>query len=182
MDFLRNLDHSIFHAINKLAGKNIFFDTIGIFLAENYFVALWAIFIVYLGFRYKKLRQNVYLAAVTSLISRGVVVELLKLIINRPRPYEALSYIHQLIADNEHGLSFPSGHTVIYFSFALAFWKTKYFWPFLILATIASVDRIYVGVHYPADILAGVVFAWITYLLVKPLLIRFKNKKPDWAW
>jgi undecaprenyl-diphosphatase len=169
MNSIRLLDHRIFFAINNLSGKNSFFDGIGRFLAGNIFVALWCLVIVAIWFFSKNLRKQVYVAVVSAGVSRFVIVEIIKRLVDRQRPYEALANIHKLIVDNEHGMAFPSGHAVVYFSFAFAFWKTKYFWPFFILACIASLDRVYVGVHYPFDILASFFIAWATVWIVKRL-------------
>ena len=175
MNTLRLWDHNLFHLINNLAGQIHWLDSIAIFLAGNVFVALWALLIAGIWYKWPTLRVNVYSAFGSAVVSRGIIVELMKRIINRPRPYEALAMIHKLIADNEHGVSFPSGHTVIYFAFAFAFFRTKFFWPFFILACIASIDRVYVGVHYPTDILASVLIAWLTVWSFRSL---FKNWKP----
>ncbi|HEV8601097.1 MAG TPA: phosphatase PAP2 family protein, partial [Patescibacteria group bacterium] len=159
------MDHQIFFAINNLAGKHELFDKIAIFLSKSfiyYFVAL----LFLLWFLYRPLRRNVYLALVSGLVSRGIIVEVIKRVVNHPRPFEILR-VHQLLADEEHGLSFPSGHAVVFFSLAFAFYGTKYFWPLFVLATIASLARIYVGVHFPSDILAGVVVAFVTVWAIK---------------
>jgi undecaprenyl-diphosphatase len=163
------MDHQLLLQINSLAGRWPVLDQIGIFLAGNIFVALWILLIIAIGVKFKSLRQNVYLALVSALVSRGIVVEVLKRIFNRPRPYEIIANLHQLVADTEHGMSFPSGHTVIYFSLAFAFWRTKYFWPFFVLAIIGSLARVFVGVHYPADIIVGAIIGIITSLSLKPL-------------
>jgi undecaprenyl-diphosphatase len=163
------MDGQLFLQINSWAERFAVLDRIGIFLAGNYFIAAWVLIIIAIGFFSSNLRRNVYLALVSALVSRGIVVEILKRIFDRPRPYEMFLNLHQLIADNDHGLSFPSGHTAIYFSLAFAFWKTKYFWPFLFLAFIGSLARVFVGVHYPADILVGALIGILMSLVLKPL-------------
>jgi undecaprenyl-diphosphatase len=105
----------------------------------------------------------------SALIARGIIVEILKRVFDHPRPYEIVTNIHQLLVDNERGMSFPSGHAVIYFSFAFGFWGTEYFWPFFILAIIGSLSRVFVGVHFPGDILASVVIAAICVWLARRL-------------
>ena len=163
------MNEAIFHAINSLAGKNSILDSFAIFLAGNVFAAVWVGVIIAIWLKNRNLRNNVYLAFVSALISRGVIVELLKRIFDHPRPYEVLTNIHKLIVDNEHGMSFPSGHAVIYFSFAFAFWGTEYFWPFFILAVLGSVARVFVGVHFPADLLASFVLAALVVLAIRRL-------------
>lgn len=165
------MDYTFFSAINGLAGKWHWLDAIGKFFGGDYFLYLFALAVAILWFN-NNIRNRVYLALVSVAVGRIVIVEILKRIVDRPRPYEAIA-VRQLIADNEHGVSFPSGHSAIYFALAFAFWGTKYFWPFFFLAVAGSVARVFVGVHYPFDILAGALIGGLTALLLKRL---FKNR------
>jgi undecaprenyl-diphosphatase len=167
------MNQQFFLAINGLAGKWHWLDVVGRFFGGDYFLYLFALVVVLLWSN-KRLRNDVYLALGSALVARVLIVEALKRLINHPRPYEIVSNIHQLLADNEgHGMSFPSGHAVIYFSLAFAFWGTEYFWPFLILATLGSIARVFVGVHFPADIAASFLIAAFVVWLARRL---FKNK------
>ncbi len=166
------MDHSIFLAINGLAGLSPILDSFGTFLAKNFiyfFVGLTA------GIWFRRewgLQRRVYLAFVSAFISRVVIVELIKRTVARPRPFEILD-VHQLLVDEGTGKSFPSGHTVIFFSIAFAFWGTRWFWPLLVLATLGSLSRIFVGVHYPADVLVGAIIGAAVSLI---LLRLFKSR------
>ena len=159
------MNNQIFLAINGFAGHWAVLDAVGIFFAK-YFVYLFGAFILSFWLK-KSLRDNFYTAFFSAAVSYGFV-EVVKRLINLPRPYEVLR-VHQLLVDQERGNSFPSGHTVVLFSFAFAFYGTKYFWPFLILAAVGSLARIYVGVHYPGDILASIVIAGLAVFFVKRL-------------
>ena len=81
----------------------------------------------------------------------------LKPLIGRPRPFTYNDY--NLLIKIPSGFSFPSGHTAVSFSaaFALLFSKSKIFVPALILAIIIGFSRMYLHVHFPTDILAGIV-------------------------
>src|SRR4051812_26724989 len=108
----------IFLAINGLTGKSQALDVAGIFFAEK-FLYIFGLIIVALWLN-KKFRYHVYMALGSALISRLIIVEAIKRIVDHPRPYEVVAGIHQILPDSEHGMSFPSGHTVIYFAFAFA--------------------------------------------------------------
>ena len=162
-----SMNLQIFSAINNLAGQSHILDVLGVFFADK-FLYVFALIILGLWLN-KRLRPYVYLAFASTLIARGVIVEILKRIIDHPRPYEIVGNIHQLLADNEHGMSFPSGHTVIFFSFAFSFWGTKYFWPFLIMAIIGSLARVFVGVHFPGDVMASILIAGLVVWLGRQL-------------
>ena len=77
----------------------------------------------------------------------------------RPRPYVSFDFLIPLgHLDNE--TSFPSGHTCSSFAAAAAIYfmyGKKAGIPAFILASLISLSRLYVGVHYPTDILAGVI-------------------------
>jgi len=161
------MDHQIFSAINGLAGKWPWLDITARFFGGDDFLCLF-IFLVAVLWLWKKYRINIYLALGSVFVARGIVTEILKRIINRPRPYEVLQ-VHKLIIDFERGVSFPSGHATVYFALAFSFWGTKYFWPFFVLALLGSAARVFVGVHYPLDILAGAIIGLATALILRRL-------------
>ncbi len=162
------MDQQIFLAVNGLVGHWRWLDQLGLFFADK---AIYVLGLVILVLWVKKhVRRHVYLAIASAALSR-LGIELLKRWIDRPRPYEHLS-VHQLLADNEHGTSFPSGHAVIVFSFAFAFYGTKYFWPLFVAACLVSLARVFVGVHYPADIVVGGLIALITVYVMKKFFHR----------
>jgi undecaprenyl-diphosphatase len=156
------MDYKIFEIINALAGHSRFFDALGVFLGV-YLIYFVGVFVAVVSFD-KKYFRNAVIALVSSIIGRFVIVETIKRIVDRPRPYEVLN-VHLLVVDAEKGMSFSSGHTVILFCIAFSFYKTKYFYPLLVFATLGSVARIFIGVHYPTDVLASVVIAWATVWL-----------------
>ncbi|MDE3057485.1 MAG: phosphatase PAP2 family protein [Bacteroidota bacterium] len=83
----------------------------------------------------------------------------LKVTVKRERPYQALSdvYIHHL--DSADPYSFPSGHSTGAFAIAtmlaLRYPKPAVYIPAFAWAAIVGYGRIYFGLHYPSDVLAG---------------------------
>ena len=107
----------------------------------------------------------------------------LKDLIARPRPFHVSDEILPLIA-LPSSFSFPSGHTSGSLTAALALYKTtpkKYGVPAVILAALIGISRIYVGVHYPTDVLGGVVIAIVSSVwgcfLVKYVFGKIAAKK-----
>lgn len=82
----------------------------------------------------------------------------IKPLVARTRPYEQFTDLSILVA-RAHDFSFPSGHSANSFACAWALFRSaprKYGAPALVLAALIAFSRLYVGVHYPSDVLAGV--------------------------
>ena len=163
------MDHNLFLTINGLVGKSHLLDVIGKFVGGDYFLYLFVLLVALLWFKIG-MHKRVYLALGSGAIAY-VITGLIKHLIFRSRPFEILP-VHQLIIDTERGNSFPSGHATVYFALAFAFWGTEYFWPFITLATLGALGRVFVGVHYPLDILAGAVVGTITVLFLRKFFQR----------
>lgn len=98
------------------------------------------------------------LAALLSLTVNAMITNVtLKPLVARTRPYEAIEGLKILVAA-PHDFSFPSGHTSASFAAALVYLRKmpkKYGVWFVVLAALIAFSRLYVGVHYPTDVLAG---------------------------
>ncbi len=129
--------------------------------------------------RTRKAGITVLFALLIGFLITNVV---LKNVVARIRPYDYTDAI-QAIVPAEHDFSFPSGHTCASFAAALACYQTlpkKWGVAALVLAGFIAVSRLYVGVHYPTDVLGGLfvgLFAGAAaFFLVKKL--QEKQKQP----
>lgn len=110
-----------------------------------------------------------------SIALSQVLIQSLKRIVNRPRPFRV---IEEIVANNPPKCvySFPSGHTST--AFVIAFVLAASY-PFLsvafcILACLVGISRIYLGVHYPTDVIIGYLLAYITFWIVcEQIIPRF---------
>ncbi|MGN0968795.1 MAG: phosphatase PAP2 family protein [Oscillospiraceae bacterium] len=122
-------------------------------------------------------------AGVTALLAMAVGFVctnlILKHLVSRPRPWLDVAGLTALVAENDPN-SFPSGHTTAAFAFASALWRTapdKWMkGAALAAAVLMGFSRLYVGVHYPSDVLTGVVVGllagWLACLLVRRLRLK----------
>lgn len=96
-----------------------------------------------------------YQAAISLLVSH-IFVQLLKLLFSRKRPHLVLENTRMLQKPLKD-YSFPSGHTTAAFAIMIVYALTIPFLAplFLLLSIIVGFSRIYLGYHYPSDILVG---------------------------
>lgn len=136
--------------------------------------AVWIVLAVILLIIPKTRRSGAVLAAalcVDALLCNGI----LKTLFGRIRPYDVNTSVRLLIA-RPVDFSFPSGHTAISFAAVTALkmaGEGKLWKPALVIAVLIAFSRLYLYVHYPTDILGGVIVGgaagYIGYLIVERL-------------
>jgi len=103
--------------------------------------------------------------AIVLAISQTVVF-LVKRLVHRPRPFKVFSNIINK-KPTTCQYSFPSGHTCAAFSLAyvLAASFPRLSFILFILASLVGFSRVYLGVHYPTDVIVGVITAYGSFLI-----------------
>lgn len=103
---------------------------------------------------------------------------LLKLLVARIRPCNVVKNVNMLIPIPKD-FSFPSGHTAVSFAVtsALYFCENKIWIPSALLSLLIAFSRMYLYVHYPSDILGGVVLGVLVGKLAYDLGIKLGEKK-----
>lgn len=166
-------DYSIMMAVHKLydaAGWffSPFCDFISFFGKEGIMLILISLALMV----FPKTRK--YGTAMLLGISIGALFTnaFLKIVVARPRPYvanEDFKAIWQLVgARTESDKSFPSGHTTAAFSTMTALFligNRKYSWTAFIFAFLMGFARIYLVVHYPSDVLGGIIVGVIAGII-----------------
>jgi len=136
---------------------------------------------------FKKTREMGLAALVAMVIGLVLGNGVMKNVVGRARP----SWIDEtvkLIIENPHDFSFPSGHTQASFAAAVAFWAYMKKWggawtlagvASVVLAALIAFSRMYLFVHFPTDILAGlalgILFAYISCPIAHWLLRKAKK-------
>ncbi|HWJ31491.1 MAG TPA: phosphatase PAP2 family protein [Gaiellaceae bacterium] len=108
-------------------------------------------------------RVRVVLQVALAVMVAEATVFVFHAAIPRHRPFE-----HQL-GRHEHGHSFPSGHAMTAFAGAtmLAAYLPRRRVPLLVLACLIALSRLYNGVHYPTDVVAGAAIGVAIALLLR---------------
>jgi undecaprenyl-diphosphatase len=164
-------NHAVFLAIHNLSGRNGFADAIGIFLAE-WMPYLLAIAFLALVFMQPGARKKFYLfaeGALAVILARGIVTPLIQLFYHEPRPFSFYGFAPLI---GESGWSFPSAHAALFFALLIPVWyaNKKWGWWYLAAAALMAVARVYAGVHWPLDIVAGAIIGIASGFFVRWLL------------
>ena len=179
-----NVDLELFYFFNHSL-QNPVFDVIMPFIThlggfEVLVVVLIAV-IIYAHLKNKKTLKRLTILALIAFLCSDIVTAILKHIVNEPRPFVSLDNVRLMIVENDP-LSFPSGHATSTLSFVTFFvlnmkeLSEKHYRlmsaVLILFAVTIPFSRMYVGVHYPHDVLAGVIIGIVGAVAVN----RYKNR------
>ena len=108
---------------------------------------------------FKKTRPLGMMAGIALVFSVLINNVLIKPNVGRIRPYEVVDGL-KLLIERQHDPSFPSGHSGASFAAAVVFLvkgPKKIGIPAIIMAALIAFSRLYVGVHYPTDVICGII-------------------------
>ena len=190
---LLQIDRALFLFFNSTLANPVF-DVIFPFITKgrNWIIPGIIMAVVYLFFGKKRAFIVLGCALITIAISDPVSVRILKPLFHRLRPCHPSHFIdgtHMLLDGgrflfgHKTSLSFPSAHATNMFAQAMLltlFYPKQATW-FFIFASLIGYSRIYVGVHYPVDIVGGAIFGIgigaFVYLLYNYIWQRIRKKK-----
>lgn len=129
---------------------------------------------------FKKTRRIGIICVCSIVISFLINNLILKNLVGRIRPYEVITGLQLLVA-KPIDASFPSGHTSSSFSVAWVLLRNmpkRYGILFVVLAAVIGFSRLYLGVHYPTDVLIGMISGSGCAYLAEFLIKGWKQRKP----
>ncbi len=167
----------LFNLIHDFVGRYKILDVLGIFLAEYLLYILIIAFIV-LALLEKNWRSRLYqffLGALSVLLARGIIVETIRYFYQSPRPY--ITLVFKPLIGLDFSNSFPSGHASTFFALAMAvfLFNRKWGYYFFIAAILNGLARIYVGIHWPTDILGGMAVGILSALIIWQILPKINQ-------
>lgn len=130
----------------------------------------------------QKMKYIGFESLIALTISQSIVF-LLKKTLSRERPYKIIEHLNTFGIDMKD-YSFPSGHTTASFSIAttiaLNMPRTSIY--IFLLAMIIGISRIYLGVHYPTDVAAGIILGLSASLMVHFYVLEYINEFAQKIW
>jgi len=184
---IKEIDKDLFLLIN--GWHSPFWDTVMYWLSDKLiWIPLYLLLIYFLIRYYKKQTIMIMLfVAILMFLSDQSSVLLFKNIFQRPRPCHdpALAFIVHTVNGKCGGqFSFVSSHATNHFAIAVFLipflgQKWKYFTPLILFwAAIISYSRVYLGVHYPGDVVAGAMLGTMLGLAVA-IICHYALKIPN---
>jgi undecaprenyl-diphosphatase len=181
------MDFTLYKALNGFAvHHDAFEDPLRFFAidAQFFFVALLASLFLATGkWRSINARHGVVAAGFSALLALGVA-HVIAEVWDRARPYDAHPGAAHLFVSPSGDPSFPSDHATAAFAIAVSIWlrHRRAGWLALALATIVSVARVAVGVHYPSDVIGGALIGTAAALILwLPPVRRPFHALAEWA-
>lgn len=177
--FAQNKDIQLLEKIN--INRTDFLDSLNQFFSSS--AAIVAIGAAVLMLAFGIYRRSLYKSALALFVGfsvslSAIISGILKVTIDRPRPFHLHPFIEKLSSGGSP--SFPSGHTADAFSFATSIsliyprWYVvipAYTWAFGV-----AYSRMYLGVHFPSDVLGGAVLGLVSACIMYCLLRWAKRK------
>ncbi|MBQ6374518.1 MAG: phosphatase PAP2 family protein [Clostridia bacterium] len=180
MTAVNTFDHSILYWIQESLRSDAFSPIVKLIThlgdAGMFWIALTLLLLIF-----RKTRR----IGVTCMISMIIGMVITNLVIKnwaaRIRPYDFFNDL-TVIIERQKDFSFPSGHTTNSFACAWVIFrmaKKRYGVPALVLAILIALSRLYVGVHYPTDVFAGVVIGILSAECAR-LIVRTLRRHVKW--
>ena len=181
------MNDRIFSWMHHTAGHLPWLDAVMIVLANDIVWVMLAL-LVFFWLTGREHNQRIVFGAGLTIALALAADKLISPLVNHPRPFVALAF--QPLIPHAADPSFPSSHATFAFAAAFALWFGKRKWGTVLIAmaVLTGAARVYVGVHYPADILGAAVLGLLCSVAVHlgrtgldPLASRFIRLYRKWT-
>ena len=183
------LDKAVMIFFNKSITNSLFDFIMPIITSKDFLTVIGILLIFYLAvFCGKKGRITILVLVFAAGSSDAICAQIIKPWIGRIRPSHEFNEFINLLVSKGGKWSFPSNHAANSFAFATVlsyFFEQKK----VVLYTVASIiafSRVYVGVHYPLDIICGALVGYILswFVLSVWVIIKMRELKRGrmWVW
>ena len=172
-----SIDTSLFYKVNHLVHNKVT-DAVAIFIHYvTYNVLIFLVPICFLFFSENPAKKLFAKQLLLAMILAGVINDfILQPFFRRARPFSVLENVVTL-GKLPSEYSFPSGHTAVAFAFASVYFlvmpKGFASYGIVLFASVVAFGRIYMGFHYPMDVIAGVIVgvvcAFLSIAILKSL-------------
>jgi undecaprenyl-diphosphatase len=171
-----NLDLYLFNLINGFAGKWKALDYSAMFCADYLGYVLIVVLIIFLAWNFKKYWRMVLEAMIAAVFTKFILVEIIRHLWVRLRPFVSLNFV-PLINQSAEEASFPSGHASFYFALStiVYLYNKKLGIIFYVASIFIVVSRVFVGVHWPSDILAGAILGILIGWILNKLFKKYES-------
>ncbi|MCX6299035.1 MAG: phosphatase PAP2 family protein [Bacteroidetes bacterium] len=198
-------DQSILHFFNQFANRSPWFDHFIYMIADNnllkggvMFSVCWYIWFTYPGAQMQKTRKGVLTTFLVAFVAEATCI-----ILSLTLPYRARPFLNPELALNiplkldkwwDTISSFPSDHGTLFMAISFGIWQTnkKFGWACLLYTIIfIYFPRMYLGLHYPSDILGGALIG-ICFVLIgfnvkfistgTDYILKFAEQKPHFFY
>lgn len=177
-----SVDYSLFSALNGLAGRSAALDAFMVDVAR-YSPLIYALALLSLWLTWKPRNQRgALIAGISALVALGLG-QIVGHVFPRERPY--LAHKVALLVTHSPDTSFPSDHTTMAFAVAIAVWcfNRRAGITLAVFGVLVAIARVFVGAHYPGDVLGGAVLGGITsVVVVRVFRVGSVERALDWLF
>lgn len=177
MEILNNLELEILLFIQNTIRLSFLTPIFTFFSSLGNRGSIWLVLVIVLIVNKKTRKVGIY-----ALCGYGLCLFLtdvvLKPLFERPRPFMLYQELIPLLHPQDY--SFPSGHTTMAFTISFILYKLldkKSGIVALVVAFLIAFSRLYVGVHFPTDILGGVLIGWLLASIIQWVYKRKYTKR-----
>ncbi len=177
------MDLFLFQKLNGLALESFWLDVFGVYFAKYLEYLLLLCLFLFIFKNFKKYKLMILEVCISVVLARLVIVNLIRWILPRARPFVENQV--NLLLEHASTSSFPSGHASFYFATATVIFlylrriehRPKFWWQisflFFLAALTIGIARVFCGIHWPSDILSGILVGIFSGWLIDKIFQKY---------